>query len=144
QDLVPQDRERVERLIRDSIEKKTGYSTEYQIALPNGELRTISCIGEVLLDEEGLPIRIFGTCQDVTDQRQAEASLHRSLDEITHLNRVAAMGELTASLAHELNQPLAAILSNAQAADRFLGGESPDLAQVRECLTDIIADDKRA
>jgi len=51
---------------------------------------------------------------------------------------------LTASLAHELNQPLAAILSNAQAAGRFLGGESPDLVQVRECLTDIVADDKRA
>jgi PAS domain S-box-containing protein len=144
QDLVPQDRERVERLIRDSIEKKIGYSTEYQIALPNGELRTISCICEVLLDEEYLPIRIFGTCQDVTDQRQAEVSLRRSRDEIAHLNRVAAMGELTASLAHELNQPLAAILSNAQAASRFLGGESSDLQQVRECLTDIVADDKRA
>jgi PAS domain S-box-containing protein len=144
QDLVPQDRERVERLIRDSIEKKIGYSTEYQIALPDGELRTISCIGEVLLDEEGLPVQIFGTCQDVTEQRQAEVSMRRSLDEITHLNRVAAMGELTASLAHELNQPLAAILSNAQAAGRFLGGESPDLVQVRECLTDIVADDKRA
>jgi PAS domain S-box-containing protein len=144
QDLVPQDRERVERLIRDSVEKKIGYSTEYQIALPNGELRTISCIGEVLLDEEGLPVQIFGTCQDVTEQRQAEVSMRRSLDEITHMNRVAAMGELTASLAHELNQPLAAILSNAQAAGRFLGGESPDLVQVRECLTDIVADDKRA
>jgi C4-dicarboxylate-specific signal transduction histidine kinase len=57
---------------------------------------------------------------------------------------VAAMGELTASLAHELNQPLAAILSNAQAANRFLDREAPDLAQVRECLTDIVADDKRA
>jgi PAS domain S-box-containing protein len=144
QDLVPQDRERVERLIRGSIEKKIGYSTEYQIALPSGELRAISCICEVLLDEEGLPARMFGTCQDVTDQRQAEVSLRRSLDQIAHLNRVAAMGELTAALAHELNQPLAAILSNAQAAGRFLGGESPDLVQVGECLTDIVADDKRA
>jgi signal transduction histidine kinase len=125
------------------MEKKIGYSTEYQIA-PNGELRTIFCIGEVSLDEEGLPVRIFGTCQDVTEQRQAEVSMRRSLDEITHLNRVSAMGELTASLAHELNQPLAAILSNAQAAGRFLGGESPDLVQARECLTDIVADDKRA
>ena len=54
------------------------------------------------------------------------------------------MGELTASIAHELNQPLAAILSNAQAANRFLNGESPDLAEVQKCLTDIVADDKRA
>jgi len=68
----------------------------------------------------------------------------KSLDEIAHLNRVASMGELTASLAHELNQPLAAILSNAQAASRFLNRNSPDLAQVQECLTAIAADDSRA
>jgi C4-dicarboxylate-specific signal transduction histidine kinase len=86
----------------------------------------------------------IGSDVDITDQKRAEATLRRNLEEIAHLNRAAAMGELTASLAHELNQPLAAILSNAQAASRFLGGESPDLAQVRECLTDIIADDKRA
>jgi C4-dicarboxylate-specific signal transduction histidine kinase len=144
QDLVPQDRGRVERLIRDSIEKKIGYSTDYQIALPSGELGTISCIGEVLLDEEGLPVRIFGTCQDVTDQRQAEVSMRRSLDEIAHLNRVAAMGELTASLAHELNQPLAAILLNSEAASRFLSKQPPDLARVRDCLNAIAAEGERA
>jgi PAS domain S-box-containing protein len=82
--------------------------------------------------------------RDITEEKRAEAMLRRNLDEIAHLNRVAAMGELTASLAHELNQPLAAILSNAQAANRFLNRESPNLAQVRECLTDIVADDKRA
>ena len=76
--------------------------------------------------------------------KRAEETLRRNLDEIAHLNRVAAMGELAASLAHELNQPLAAILTNAQAASRFLGGKSPDLARVRECLTAIAADDERA
>ena len=88
--------------------------------------------------------RSVGVCIDVTDWKQAESAVRRSLDEIAHLNRVAAMGELTASLAHELNQPLAAILSNAQAANRFLNRESPNFAQVRECLTDIVVDDKRA
>jgi signal transduction histidine kinase len=70
--------------------------------------------------------------------------LRRTLDEFAHLNRVAAMGELTASMAHELNQPLTAILSNAQAASRFLSSDSPDLPEVRACLIDIITDDKRA
>src|SRR6267142_2529362 len=95
-------------------------------------------------DAAGRIHRIVGACMDMTDQKFAEGTLRRSLDEIAHLNRVAAMGELTASMAHELNQPLAAILSNAQAASRFLAGESPDLAQARECLADIVADDKRA
>jgi signal transduction histidine kinase/ABC-type uncharacterized transport system substrate-binding protein len=81
---------------------------------------------------------------DITSRKRAEIEARRNLDEIAHMNRVAAMGELTASLAHEINQPLAAILSNAQAACRFLSGKPSDLAEVGECLTDIITDDKRA
>jgi PAS domain S-box-containing protein len=95
-------------------------------------------------DHTGRIHRIVGVCVDMTDQKQAEAFVRRNLEEIAHLNRVGAMGELTASLAHELNQPLAAILSNAQAASRFLNGKCPDLPQIRECLADIVADDKRA
>jgi C4-dicarboxylate-specific signal transduction histidine kinase len=104
----------------------------------------VLCTGVPRFDPRGIFAGYIGSDIDITDQKCAEATLRRSLDEIAHLNRVAAMGELTASMAHELNQPLAAILSNAQAASRFLAGESPDLAQVRECLTDIVADDKRA
>jgi len=88
--------------------------------------------------------RIVGACMDLTEQKLGERALRQSLDEIAHLNRVAGMGELAASLAHQLNQPLAAILSNAQAASRFLNRESPDLAQARECLTAIAADDMLA
>jgi C4-dicarboxylate-specific signal transduction histidine kinase len=84
------------------------------------------------------------TYLDITSRKRAEIEVRRNLDEIAHMNRVAAMGELTASVAHEINQPLTAILSNAQAACRFLSGKSPDLAEVRECLADIISDDKRA
>jgi two-component system sensor kinase FixL len=84
------------------------------------------------------------TYLDITSRKGAEMEARRNLDEIAHLNRVASMGELTASLAHELNQPLAAILSNAQAASRFLSSKSPDLAEIRDCLADIVTDDKRA
>ena len=88
--------------------------------------------------------RIVGACLDLTEQKLAEGALRQRLNEIAHLNRVAAMGELAASLAHELNQSLAAILSNAQAGRRFLSGRSPNLAQARKCLSDIVADDERA
>jgi signal transduction histidine kinase len=75
---------------------------------------------------------------------RAELETAAARDEISHLNRVASMGELAASLAHELNQPLAGILSNAQAAQRFLAQPEPDLGEVREALDDIRDDDARA
>jgi signal transduction histidine kinase len=81
---------------------------------------------------------------DITARKQAEVEAQRHLREMAHMNRVEAMGQLAASLAHELNQPLTAILSNAQAASQFLAGASPDLAEVRECLGGIIRNDRRA
>jgi signal transduction histidine kinase len=77
-------------------------------------------------------------------RRRAEFKARRSLGQLAHLDRVAAMGELATSLAHELNQPLAAILANAQAARRMLAAPQPDLAEVRASLDDIVDDDKRA
>ncbi len=77
-------------------------------------------------------------------RKQGELETQRLRQELTHIGRVSAMGELAASLAHELNQPLTAILSNAQAAQRFLAVDVVDLAQIREILSDIVADDKRA
>ena len=77
-------------------------------------------------------------------RKQGDLEAQRLRQELTHIGRVSAMGELAASLAHELNQPLTAILSNAQAAQRFLAAEVVDLEQMREILSDIVADDKRA
>ncbi|EPX55568.1 hypothetical protein D187_009179 [Cystobacter fuscus DSM 2262] len=77
-------------------------------------------------------------------EKLAEMEARRNLDQLAHVSRVAALGELAASLAHELNQPLAAILSNAQAARRLLNTTPAQLDEVREALGDIISDDKRA
>jgi len=81
---------------------------------------------------------------DVTDRLESELELGRLQQGIAHISRVASIGELTSSLAHELNQPLAAILNNAQAARRFLSSENPDMSEIEEILQDIIRDDKRA
>jgi signal transduction histidine kinase len=77
-------------------------------------------------------------------QRQAEATARRHLNQIAHFDRVAGMGQLATSLAHEVNQPLAAILTNAQVAKRLLAGAEPELEELRSCLDDIVSDDKRA
>jgi two-component system sensor kinase FixL len=77
-------------------------------------------------------------------RKQGELEAQRLRQDLTHIGRVSALGELTASLAHELSQPLTAILSNAQTAQRLVAAEVVDLESVREILSDIVADDKRA
>ena len=77
-------------------------------------------------------------------RRAAEADAHQKRAELAHVSRVATLGELTAALAHELSQPLAAILGNATAARQFLSGPRQDLAEVRDTLEDISADTQRA
>jgi len=95
-------------------------------------------------DDEGQVRYYDGILEDITELRQAKEEARKRREEIAHLGRVATMGELSASLAHELNQPLTAILSNAQAALRFIAGDSPDLNEIHDILGDIVADDRRA
>lgn len=88
--------------------------------------------------------KVLSIVRDITDRKRAEldADIHRR--ELAHLSRVSLLGELSTALAHELNQPLTAILSNAQAARRFLNHQPVDVAEVRAALDDIIMNDKRA
>ena len=82
--------------------------------------------------------------EDITERRHAELEAQRHRDELALMSRRATLGELTASIAHELKQPLTAILSNTQAALRFLSRDAPDLNEVHDILQDIVRDDKRA
>ena len=83
-------------------------------------------------------------CADMTELRRAEMEAQRSRQELAHVGRVSTVGEMTASLAHQLNQPLAAIMTNAQAAGRMLSMSEPDIDEVRAILRDIVRDDRRA
>ena len=101
--------------------------------------------GEVRVQPLGRPARgAVLTHQDVTARKRVEADAQRHLHEVAHVNTVSGVAELAAAVAHELNQPLTAVLSNAQAARRILTGASPCIADVREILDDIIEQDKRA
>jgi PAS domain S-box-containing protein len=97
-----------------------------------------------ILDHKGGITGFIHSAKDITGRKQAEEEIRRIREEYVHMARVSAMGELTASLAHELKQPLAAIRSNAQAALRFLTGDNPDIDELHEVLKDIIADNRRA
>jgi C4-dicarboxylate-specific signal transduction histidine kinase len=89
-------------------------------------------------------VELQGIGRDVTDLKVADMEVAQRRKEVTHLTRVAILGELSGALAHELNQPLTAILSNAQAAQRLLARAPADLATVGEILDDIVTDDLRA
>ena len=92
--------------------------------------------------EDGL--RVLVSVVDITQRKRVDREAARQRDELAHLSRVAMLGELSGSLAHELNQPLTAILSNAQAAQRFLAHSPPRIDKLAEILTDIVKSDHRA
>jgi PAS domain S-box-containing protein len=96
-----------------------------------------------VLDGQGGGAGFLYSARDLTGRKRAETEARRRMTELAHVTRVATMGELAASVAHEINQPLTAILSNAQAAQRFLAMPGPDLDEIRQILDDIVRDDRR-
>jgi signal transduction histidine kinase len=120
------------------------YSMEFRIELPDSNPRWISSRGSFELDQTRRAIFSRGISYDITARKQVEFDLQQKKMEIMHLSRVTMLGELSGALAHELSQPLTSILSNAQAAQRYLNKDHPDLDEVRAILQDIVDEDKRA
>ena len=140
----PEDRGQIRQTISDAIRDAKDYDSEYRLVLPDGIVRWMSTRGSIHFDGQGKPARILGISIDITARKQAELDAQRDRVELSHLSRVALMGEMSASIAHELNQPLAGILSNAAAGQRFIDRGDVDLGEVRELLGDIISDGRRA
>src|SRR5881398_1703238 len=117
--LHPEDRESVRRAVENSLQTGAEYRSEYRAILPDGEVRWISGRGHVEFNGDGQPVRMRGASVDITKRKQAEELAARQRNEMAHLSRVTMLGELSGSIAHELNLPLTAILCNAQAAQRI-------------------------
>ena len=132
------------KLIDDAIHKGENFDSEYRLILPDGMVRWMATRGSVHFDDDGRPARLLGISIDITARKQAELDAQRDRAELSHLSRVALMGEMSASIAHELNQPLAGILSNAAAGQRFMDCGNVDHEEIRELLGDIISDCRRA
>jgi PAS domain S-box-containing protein len=142
--LHPEDCDRVQQIIDDAIHSGEDFDSEYRLILPDGVVRWMSTRGSVQFDSAGKPARLLGISMDITARKQAELDAQRDRAQLSHLSRVALMGEMSASIAHELNQPLAGILSNAAAGQRFIDRGDVDQREIRELLGDIIADSRRA
>ncbi|MDE2428873.1 MAG: PAS domain-containing protein [Burkholderiales bacterium] len=130
--------------LENEIHKRQKTQADMRIVLPDGQVRWVAAVSQMELDAGGKPRLSRGVAVDITATKRAALELEQKRMEVTHLARVATLGELSGALAHEMNQPLTAILSNAQAALRFLQREQPDLDEVREILQDIVEADQRA
>jgi PAS domain S-box-containing protein len=140
----PEDREPTRRALRRALDEKSEYSTEYRVQLPDGRERWIAARGRVETPARAGVVRMLGVCIDITARKQAEAEMLRLQADLAHAGRVSTMAQLASGLAHELNQPLGAILRNAEAAQLLLQSSAPDLEEIRAILADICKDDHRA
>lgn len=142
--LHSEDREVVRQAQAKAIGGEGGYDTEYRVMLPGGGTRWIASRGRVEFGPSGKALRMRDVSLDITQRRLAEMEVAQQRSEVAHLSRVTTLGEISGSLAHELNQPLGAILANADAAELHLQSETPNLAELRSILADIRRDDLRA
>lgn len=117
---------------------------EYCFVQPDGTLRWVASRATPRSRRGGKPDHLLGVLMDITSRKQAEQEAVEQRKQLTHLTRVSVLGALSGALAHELNQPLTAILSNAQAARRILSHKRYDIDEIRLILEDIMADDMRA
>jgi len=140
----PEDRNTVDEAIERARPESQTFEIEYRLLRPDGDIRWLISRGRYGHDDRGGVSELIGVAIDITAQVKADLELRLQREEMARMSRVSSMGELTASLAHELNQPLTAIASNVAAGRRFLAQRSPDLAMFKELLDDVAADARRA
>ncbi len=145
--IHPEDRAIFLQAFDRAIYQKVDGEVEFRIVLPDGTIKYAHGIGHPVLNANGDLVEIVGTLVDITERKHAEeerARLHQLEADLAHINRVSMMGELTASIAHEVNQPLSGVVSNGSACLRWLAGDQPNLEEAREAARRIVRDGKRA
>ena len=142
--IVPRDRDIWDEHYCISREELTERELEFRIQTRDGEIRWIEHACQPVYDDQGNSLGLRASNRDITERKQMEKRSKLLRDELAHMDPVSTVGALTSAIAHEVNQPLGAILSNVQAALRYLNHENPDLDEVREALLDASRDDKRA
>ncbi len=147
QRVHPDDIGRKIELMERAARERTGFEFDFRIVHPGGEIRDIHTIGHPVFSPSGELVEFVGTVIDVTERKRAEEERERLRQvqaDLAHLSRVTTMGELTASLAHEIKQPIAAAVTNARTCERWLGRDQPEVEEAREAAARMIKDVTRA
>ena len=140
----PSDREKLEEAFAEFHSTGASCDVEYRVLLQDGSTRYLHHIAQLTRDPHSGTLKHVGTIHDVTDRRQSEDEARQLQERLTHFSRLSTMGEMAAGLAHEINQPLSAIATYAQACQRFLKLPDRDDADVVEALQQINAQALRA
>jgi signal transduction histidine kinase len=142
--IHPEDRETAIASLREVWKADQSAVHDVRVLLPGDGVRWVRVHAHVHPDDRGAPNQLSGTFVDITDQKAAEAEAALQRQEVAHLMRVSVVGELSGAIAHEINQPLTAIQSNAETGLDLLAEKSPDLDEIRDVLRDIVHDNRRA
>ena len=146
QRIHPDDRDRVRKQVFEALHETGRYEIEFRMVLPEGTVKHLKSVGHSLLSSAG-ELEMVATHIDVTERKRAQKERQRLRElesELAHINRLSIMGELTASLAHEILHPIATARNNARAGMRLLDMTPPDLGEVKEALSCVVRDADRA
>jgi PAS domain S-box-containing protein len=140
----PDDRTSVEQTVDAAVHAGDSFRIDYRIVLPDGAVKYLHGVGHPVAKGPSDRPEYVGTVMDVTERKRAEEALRKAQDELAHVTRVTTLGELAASIAHEVNQPLAAVVANANASLRWLAAVPSDIQEARDGLQRIVRDANRA
>ncbi len=139
----PEDRPAFEQALTNAAREKSAFQWEYRITLPHGEVKYLQSVGQPDSTASG-SLEFVGTVMDITERKRAEEALRNAQAELARVARLTTLGELAASLAHEINQPLTAVATSGNACLRWLNRDQPDLASARDAASRVVRDAHRA
>lgn len=142
--LHPDDREFVRKRIAKAVDERRDFDEQFRLARRGGSVRHIHGVGHPVLNDGGELVEYIGAVVDITERKLAEEAARRAENDLARVSRALSMGELTASIAHEIRQPLAAVVVNADACVRWLVTNPPNLPEVDACARRVARDAHRA
>jgi PAS domain S-box-containing protein len=138
--IHPDDAGALDETLDRAIQARSDFETHHRIILPGGEVKHLHVLGHPAFGDSGDVVEYIGTVMDVTERLRSEEALRKAQANLSHMARLTTVGELTASIAHEVNQPLAAVVTNANACLRWLDHEPPNFEEVRIAIQRIVRD----